>query len=108
MLIRFKGIDSPEAASLLNGAEIIADREFAAPLKNGEYYVEDLKGLEVVGYDGESLGYITEIIEGGGGQLAELRLNSGKKRLVPFRSEFFGDVDLENGKIVLLVQWILD
>ena len=137
LLIRFAGIDSPQAAGALKGAQIIAGREHAAPLKEGEYYVEDLKGLEVVTVEGKVLGHITDVIEGGGGQLVELELSAGlspgplpglpegnlggtfgsrprrkvpapQTRLAPFRKEFFGDISLEEGKIVLLEPWILD
>ena len=108
LLLRFSGINSPEAADILNGAEIIAGREYASPLKNGEFYVEDLKGILVVDEKGGSLGQITDIVEGGGGNLVEILLSSGEKRLAPFRNEFFGDVDLEKGRIPLLKTWILE
>ena len=108
LLIRFTGIDNPEAAAALRGAEIIAGRENAAPLKDGEYYIGDLIGLKVVGMDGIPFGEIISIVEGGGGNLAEVKLLSGHRRFVPFRKEFFGDVDLEGGKIVLLEKWILE
>ena len=108
LLIRFVGIDTPEAAALLKRAEIIVGREFAAPLKEGEFYVEDLKGLEVVGGGGECLGHISNVLEGGGGYLAEVRLNSGGTAFAPFRKEFFGEVNLELCKIVLLEPWILE
>ena len=108
LLIRFTGIDNPEAAGVLRGAEIIAGREYAAPLKEGEYYVEDLKGLEVISPTGESLGRITNVVEGGGGDLAEVELPSGERRFVPFRKEFFADIDLEKGKMALLEPWMLD
>jgi len=106
--MRFKGIEDPEAAKSLNGAEIIAEREFAAPLKNGEYYIEDLKGLKIVAADGAILGNIIDIIEGGGGFLAELKLLSGDLRLVPFRREFLGEIDQVSGKVELLEPWILE
>ena len=108
LLIRFAGIDSPEAAGLICGAEIIVSREFAAPLKEGEYYVEDLRGIEVCGGKGESLGRIADVVEGGGGDLAEVELSTGERRFVPFRKEFFAEADLESGKIVLLEPWILE
>ena len=107
-LIRFAGIDNPEKAALLNGAEIIAPRENAAPLKDGEYYVEDLKGLEVIDREGKALGHIVDLMEGGGGNLAEVKLLSGARRLAPFRNEFFGDVNFEKGQIALLESWILE
>jgi 16S rRNA processing protein RimM len=137
--LKFAGIDSPEAAKTLKGAEIIASREQAAPLNADEFYVEDLIGLEVYTRkspaDGKSpgetiIGKITNIIEGGGCFLAEIRLGThgeavsttpagsvqrtvagkaagnGGSKLVPFRNEFFGDP--ENGRIELLVDWILE
>ena len=108
LLLRFSGVQSPEAAKALKGAEVIVDREYAAPLKEGEYYVEDLKGLEVVTVAGESLGRIADVLEGGGGDLLEIALTDGEKRLAPFRKEFFDDANLEEGKITLLERWILE
>jgi 16S rRNA processing protein RimM len=106
--MKFKGIDSPEAAKLLSGAEIVADRAHAAPLKPGEFYIEDLKGLEVADETGEILGTIADIVEGGGGELAELKLNTGETKLVPFRNEFFGKISLEDNRAILLEKWILE
>jgi 16S rRNA processing protein RimM len=109
ILMRFAGINSPEEASLLKGAEIIAGRDGATPLKPGEFYIEDLKGLAVVAADNnEVLGRIAGVIEGGGGDLAEITLSSGERKLVPFRKEFFGDIDLGHGTAALLERWILE
>ena len=89
VIMRFEGIDSPEKAKTLNGAQLIVGRESAAPLGKGEFYIEDLKGLPVFAENGDNLGQITDIIEGGGGELAEIRLSNGEIRLIPFRKEFF-------------------
>ena len=108
LLLRFSGVQNPEAAITLKGAELIVGQEYAAPLKEGEYYVENLKGLEVVNLSGESLGRVADVIEGGGGNLLEIALPGGEIHLAPFRKEFFGDVNLEEGKITLLEPWILE
>ncbi|MDR0997621.1 MAG: ribosome maturation factor RimM [Treponema sp.] len=109
VLMKFRGIDSPEAAKTLGGAEILVKREDAASLKPGEYYIEDLKGLTVYAApEGEILGVITGVIEGGGGNLAEVRLNGGERRLIPFRNEFFGEIDLPGRRAELLCRWILE
>jgi 16S rRNA processing protein RimM len=62
----------------------------------------------VVSEDGEVLGQVTDILEGGGGELVEMRLPTGEFRLIPFRNEFFGDVSPEKGRAVLLCRWILE
>jgi len=49
-----------------------------------------------------------DIIEGGNGFLAEVLLDSGEKRFVPYRKEFFGEPNLKEGKIELLEPWILE
>jgi 16S rRNA processing protein RimM len=107
LVMKFRGIDSPEAAKILAGAELLVGRDEAAPLGRGEYYIEDLKGLEV--WEGtEVLGSISDVLEGGGGSLVELRLRNGGTRLVPFRDEFFGEVDIEGKRARLLCRWILE
>ena len=110
VLMKFRGIDSPEDAKTLNGAELLVDRAAAAPLDAGEYYIEDLKGIKVVlgSFDGTELGEIIDIMDGGGSDLVEISLLSGERRLVPFRNEFFGDISLEKQKAVLLNTWILE
>jgi 16S rRNA processing protein RimM len=108
-VMKFRGIDSPEDAKALTGAEILVDREQAAPLEKGEFYIEDLKGLEVYATgQNEALGVISDILEGGNGSLAELRLNAGGTRLVPFRDEFFGTIDMKGRRAELLHLWVLE
>jgi 16S rRNA processing protein RimM len=107
VVMKFRGINSPEEAGKFRGAEIITGRSNASPLKSGEFYVEELKGLEVV-LEGSVEGRISDIIEGGGGNLAEIRLNSGELKLGPFRDEFFGGIDIKAGRAVLLNRWILE
>jgi 16S rRNA processing protein RimM len=112
VVMKFKGIDSPEDAKILTGAELIVSREQAAPLNDGEFYIEDLKGLEVISSaeTGENtiIGHISDVLEGGGGFLAEIKLISGEVKLVPFRSEFFGVISPEKGRITLNETWILE
>jgi 16S rRNA processing protein RimM len=116
VVMRFAGIRSPEAARSLGGAELIVSREEAAALKPGEFYVEDLKGLAVFAAppaaSGDEnpliLGHINAVMEGGGGDLAEITLNNGTQKLVPFRKEFFTGIDLENRRVTLNNLWILE
>jgi 16S rRNA processing protein RimM len=119
LTMKFAGIGSPEAAKALRGAEILVDRSRAAPLGEGEFYIEDLKGLKVflrenAGEPGESpkngdpVGEITGIMEGGGGFLAEIALPTGEKKLIPLRDEFFGGIDPEQGRAELIQGWILE
>lgn len=140
LYIKFSGINSPEEAKKLSGSEIVVSREFACPCGKDEYYVEDLKQCQLV-YTSDSakgmaeksaattaepvvVGTITDVLEGGAGDLFEVVLSescsllsqelrttsSGKPRkvLVPFKKEFIGTVDTKNKKVQLMHLWILE
>lgn len=133
LYMKFAGIDSPEAAKKLNGAELRTARENACPLNEGEWYIEDLKQCSLVYFGNKDgladvapvkLGSITDVLEGGGGELLEVllsedcsvlsddvRLDSGKKPrtvLVPFNSTYIGKVDIQNKSVQLMHLWILE
>ena len=107
VLMRFAGIETPEAAKSLNGVQLLGSRDQAAPLKEGEFYIEDLKGLQVVTVNGEVVGQISDVVEGGGGELVEIELINGEKKLIPFRDEFFKEVNPNKNLAILQELWIL-
>jgi 16S rRNA processing protein RimM len=107
MVIKFRGINSPEEAHALHGAEIVVSREQATPLAEGEFYIEDLKGMNVE-LNGKAVGEIVDLVEGGGGFLAEIQLLDGEMRFVPFRDEFFGEINMVSDRVELLNGWILE
>ncbi|MDR0552125.1 MAG: ribosome maturation factor RimM [Spirochaetaceae bacterium] len=107
LYLKFEGFDTPEAVKMLKGMEIVVPRGEAAALNKNEFYVEDLKGLSVVSKAGRHLGIISDILEGAG-SIIEITLETGERRLVPFRGEFVGEVDVEGGRAVLLADWILE
>lgn len=106
VILKLTGIDTPEKAKAIAGMEIWVPREKAAPLKEGEYYHADLYGCEML-FEGETVGKVKSIIEGGGGELFEIELNSGESVLVPFRDEFVGEIFIEKKLIELKNDWIL-
>ena len=106
--MRFTGYHTPEAVKALQGAQLIVDRKDAAPLQQGEFYIEDLKGLTVISAEGAIIGHIMAIIEGGGGDLVEIRLENSATKLVPFRKEFFSGIDLDKRQVLLQNLWILE
>jgi 16S rRNA processing protein RimM len=106
--IAFEGYPTPEAARALTGMEIFAGREAAAPLADNEWYVADLVGLALCDSAGTELAKVVSFLEGGADPLLEAGLPDGRKRLVPFRREFVGEVDLAKGRIELLAPWLLE
>jgi len=108
LLIRFSGINNPEEAALLTGAEIIAGRQYASALGENEYYVDDLIDMDVMDAERKKLGKILNVIDGGGGNLLHIALITGEERYAPFRKEFFHAPDFENNSIILTETWVLE
>ena len=111
-LLKFKGIDSPEAAKLLTGSELFIPRDMAPPLNEGEVYVRDLCNCNLV-CEGTLVGKITSVVEGGGGYLLEVSKKTSeaaaaKTVYVPFNKEFIGNIDTKAGTAELMHLWILE
>ena len=108
VLLKLGGIDSPEAAKKLHGAELIVPRDMACPLEKGEFYITDLCNSVLV-YKGNSVGTIADVVEGGGGFLLEVsEAATGKTVYVPFRSEFIGKINIAAKQVELMHRWILE
>ena len=106
VLLKLKGLDTPEAARRLSGKELWAERQDAAPLKEGEYYLADLAGCRVI-HGGAEVGRIRSVIEGGAADLLEVVDAEGRSFLIPFLSKFVGEVDVQHGTIELMEESLL-
>lgn len=112
--IAFEGYDSPETARELTGLELLVPRSKASRLRENEWYIADLVGLEVR-VDGERAGVVRSVLEGGADPLLEVAVDSDageggapRSALVPFRKEFVGEVEIESGRLELLAPWLLE
>jgi 16S rRNA processing protein RimM len=107
-LLKFEGIDTPEQARALVGAEIFADAAALPALEPGCYYHFQLVGLIVRTEEGEVLGPVAEVIEAGASDLLVVP-RAGREHLIPVVEEIVRSVDLEAGVIeVRLPQGLLD
>lgn len=96
VLLKAEGIDSIEDAETWRGALVQIKRDDAVPLEEGNYYIADLIGLDVVTADGKSLGKLDEVLTYPAQDL--LRIGD---ILIPAVKEFVVQVDLARGKIVV-------
>jgi 16S rRNA processing protein RimM len=99
LAVRLEGVDTREAAQTLTGAEVRVDRAALPPPAPGEYYRDDLVGLEATNRDGAPLGRVTGILELPAHPVLVLR--GERERLVPLVRERLVDVDLGNRRLTL-------
>ena len=94
------GIDTPEEAKEWSGALVSILREELPPPEEGEYYVMDLVGCEVVDAAGDRVGEIVGVEEGPAHDWLAIRREDGET-LLPMVSEFIREVDVAGRRIVV-------
>lgn len=105
-LIRFRGYDTPEKARVLAGGVLLIERSQAPELDEGEFYVADFYGLDVIS-DGVKAGTIEDTSEGAQAIMLHIRCNDGRIRLVPYLPVFLSHPDFDKGTIELLMPELL-
>ena len=97
-LLQFAGISDLESAQMLMGAELLLAPDELRPLDEGEFFLHDLVGLEIIEADGRSLGTIADVFDVSGQLLASVKLE-GQEHLFPIRKETVNRIDIEARKI---------
>jgi len=100
IVLKFKGVESIEAAEILRNAEVCVDEAEAFELKEGEFFDWQLEGCEVVTLGREAVGKVRELLRTGG---TEVLVIEGDDRdvLVPFAESICVEVDIESKRIVI-------
>lgn len=96
-----KGVADRNAAESLRGTKLYIDRDAMPEADDGEFYVEDLKGLKIVDKDGKDIGTVLSIENFGASDLIDIKPASGASFYIPFTDETVLDVDFENGVITV-------
>jgi 16S rRNA processing protein RimM len=84
----------------LRGATLEIDLEDRPASPDGEYYYDELEGLEVKNISGELLGHITRVVPRGGQDLYQVRTADGDV-LIPATKAIIKNIDLAGGSIVI-------
>jgi 16S rRNA processing protein RimM len=100
-LVKFSGIDSPEAVQQLQGWTLEIPEEDARELESDEYFLHDLVGLTLFDTEGKNRGTVTEVLEGGGGLLLVVKRPDGKTFELPFAADLCTDIDVPAKKMTV-------
>ena len=101
VLVKFKGIDIVEEAEILRNSYLEVDRENAIELEEGEYFIVDLLGLNVVTESNELLGKLEDIFNTGSNDIYVVKSADGKQLLLPAISEVIKEINIKENRIVV-------
>jgi 16S rRNA processing protein RimM len=99
-----QGVDDRNGAEALQGMDVAVRRDEMPQADEGEYYWDELIGMEVVNVQGEALGRVEGLLETGAHDVLQVR--GDRVRLIPFVEAYIQEVDVEAARMV--VDWGLD
>ncbi|HBU11902.1 MAG TPA: 16S rRNA processing protein RimM [Clostridiales bacterium] len=99
--LQFDGVADRDAAEALRGTTIYIDRENAAKLPPGAYYISDLLGMAVLDDGGNELGSLKDIIQTGSKDVYVVSLINGGTLLFPSVEGIYQKRDVQAGVMVL-------
>ncbi len=99
-IVKISGVDDIEGAEALRGREIYIEKT-PESLAEGEYYIEDILGLEVLDADtGARYGRITDVYTGVANDAYEIELTgTGRRVLFPVIKDVIIETDIGNGTL---------
>ncbi|WXU00446.1 MAG: Ribosome maturation factor RimM [Catillopecten margaritatus gill symbiont] len=101
IVAKIKDIDDREQARELIGIDVYIEKSQLPKLEKGEYYWEDLIGLEVIGQSGFAFGKVENLMDTGANHVIVVR--GEKEHWIPYIKPFLIETNLEKQQI--LVDW---
>lgn len=103
ILTRLEGVDSRTLAETLVGSVLYVSQEDLGEPGEDEYWADDLIGLSVMdAQTGRKRGIVKDLLSSAGSDFLEIQLeDSTETVVVPFITQFFPTVDLENKTVTV-------
>ena len=96
LIIAFEGFTSRNDVENYRNQDLFVRADDRPPLPEGEYYLHELIGMDVVTEKGETLGVLAEMIETGAANVYVVRREDGSDVLLPAIDEVILEVDVGN------------
>jgi 16S rRNA processing protein RimM len=101
IVAQLKGVNDREVARGYIGTEIYIEKSQLPKLSKGEYYWDELAGLEVRNKEGVILGKISYMVDTGSNNV--MVINGDKEHWVPYIEPFLISIDMDSRQV--LVDW---
>lgn len=96
VVLKFEGVDDPDAAAQLRGSELYVSPQQLIPLEPGQYYQFELLGIEVVTTTGQALGPVTEVRHTGANDVYVT-----EQALIPAIDSVVKQIDLQRRRMII-------
>ena len=96
LIIALEGVDTRNQAEALRGAWLLIPPEERMPLEEGQYYIDDLIGMEVFTESGERVGKLKRVRQGAAYDFYDIGAYT-----IPAVEEYILEVDVPNKRMVV-------
>ncbi len=101
LVLKVKGIDSPEEVKAWTSGYLEIDPTDRVKLPEGEYFQDDVVGLVVVTEDGEGLGTVERVLSFPANDVYVCRTTDGGEVLIPAIEDVVIKIDLDGGEMIV-------
>jgi 16S rRNA processing protein RimM len=104
VVVRIVGVSDRNAAEALKGTALHVPRSALGKTEPGEYFYNDLLGLEAIDPTGLRIGVVKAVENFGAGDLLEISFDGiSKTEFVPFVEAYVPDVDIAAGRVTVIM-----
>ena len=100
VILKFKDVDDINEIEPYKGKSLYVTRDMAVPLKENEYYIGDLIGMEVFLEDGSYFGTLKDVMETGANDVYIVQTED-REVLIPAIKDCILKVDVEDNKMTI-------
>ena len=109
VILKFKEFSNINDIESFVKCDLLVTRQNALPLKEGEYYICDLVGLNVITDTGMNIGKLKDVLETGANNVYIVEDENGNEILIPVIDQCILNHDLEKKTITVhLIPGLLD
>ena len=95
-ILKFKTIDNINDIEKYKGSDLLITRDQAVPLSEGEYFICDIIGADVITDEGEKLGIVHDVLQTGANDVYVVKADGRKDILIPVIPSCVLDIDTDN------------
>ena len=108
VVLKLEGIENRDEAEKARSKEIFVNEDDLPELPEGQFYIKDLLGMEVVDEEIGVIGTVRDVIQNTAQDIFDVITPQGKQVLIPKVPEFVIDIDAEKKTItVKLIEGML-
>ena len=96
MICKIEGINDRTAAEKILGTKLYISRSDLPEPEDSEYYIEDLRGMNVINMNDQIIGKIKTSHNFGAGDIIEIEFSDKKSEMYAFTKAIFPEITKEN------------